>query len=333
MWKQKLYNRHGYGAARIVFALIPLVLVVGFLLFSQLRHPQTAEIKTGVADQHSSQQDASIDSDKDGLKDWEEQIYGTDPHNPDTDGDGINDGDEIALGRDPLKPNTSKDPLHPNDYLTHQDAATSPLSDNADRPNLTQKIAEIFGQEYLLNLIKDPNAEQDINGIVDKMVQAALEQSPSHISPVTVRDITVLQHASKDDIKNYLDMFDTTLAAALNTVSDKRSITDVVTDVINSQDDDTAIKQLGKRVDAYDIFLNNIKKLSVPEDFVAVHLDYLNTTMQEREALKKIKEIRNDGMLAIVGIRELSQTSARFEDLAKQYKQLARDKGVSPPTQ
>ncbi|MCL2637517.1 MAG: peptidoglycan DD-metalloendopeptidase family protein [Oscillospiraceae bacterium] len=47
------------------------------------------------------------DTDGDGLTDWEEIfIYGTDPLNPDTDGDGILDGDELKLGLDPLDPET-----------------------------------------------------------------------------------------------------------------------------------------------------------------------------------------------------------------------------------
>ena len=39
------------------------------------------------------------DSDNDGVYDWEEALFGTDPHNPDTDGDGISDSEEIAVTR------------------------------------------------------------------------------------------------------------------------------------------------------------------------------------------------------------------------------------------
>src|SRR2546423_718695 len=41
------------------------------------------------------------DSDNDGLKDWEETLWKTDPHNPDTDGDGTPDGQEVKEGRNP----------------------------------------------------------------------------------------------------------------------------------------------------------------------------------------------------------------------------------------
>ncbi len=40
-----------------------------------------------------------LDSDSDGLKDWEETLWGTDPKNPDTDGDGTEDGSAVEAER------------------------------------------------------------------------------------------------------------------------------------------------------------------------------------------------------------------------------------------
>ncbi len=45
----------------------------------------------------------TLDSDRDGLKDWEELLWDTSKSNADTDGDGTKDGEEVALGRDPRK--------------------------------------------------------------------------------------------------------------------------------------------------------------------------------------------------------------------------------------
>lgn len=46
---------------------------------------------------------AQFDADNDGLPDFEEALWGTDPRNADTDGDGTSDGEEVALRRNPKK--------------------------------------------------------------------------------------------------------------------------------------------------------------------------------------------------------------------------------------
>jgi hypothetical protein len=52
-----------------------------------------------------------VDSDGDGLKDKEELLLGTDPHNWDTDGDGLSDGDEARIHKtDPLDPKSVPPP-------------------------------------------------------------------------------------------------------------------------------------------------------------------------------------------------------------------------------
>jgi hypothetical protein len=43
------------------------------------------------------------DTDKDGLSDFMERWYGSDPNEADSDRDGMNDGDEVDLGWDPTK--------------------------------------------------------------------------------------------------------------------------------------------------------------------------------------------------------------------------------------
>lgn len=66
---------------------------------------------------------SNIDSDNDGLSDFEEiNKYGTDPNNPDTDGDGIKDGDEIKLGTNPM----IKDFFIPNERNNYRPHALRP---------------------------------------------------------------------------------------------------------------------------------------------------------------------------------------------------------------
>jgi len=51
----------------------------------------------------------SVDMDEDGLSDFNEDIYGTDPTNSDTDGDGYLDGEEVNNGYNPLGEGTFVD--------------------------------------------------------------------------------------------------------------------------------------------------------------------------------------------------------------------------------
>ena len=89
-----------------------------------------------------------LDSDNDGLPDYAEKIYGTDPKNADTDGDGLSDYDEIyKTGTNPLK------------YDTDEDGVNDADSDN-DKDGLTNSEE--------LELGTDPNsADTDGDGLSD----------------------------------------------------------------------------------------------------------------------------------------------------------------------
>lgn len=69
---------------------------------------------------------AWLDSDNDGLPDYAEKIYGTDPENADTDGDGLSDYDEIyKTGTNPLKYDTDEDGVNDADSDNDKDGLTN----------------------------------------------------------------------------------------------------------------------------------------------------------------------------------------------------------------
>lgn len=328
MWGKKIYNRNGYGATPIVFVLIPLALLGGFLLFSYTRDTHEPEIKAIAIKERSSQDNLSVDSDQDGLKDWEEQIYGTDPHNADTDGDGTKDGDEIAQNRDPLKKG-------PDDALTKQDTSLtlSPPSPEyiGDQPNLTRKIAEVFGTDYITGLIQDNQNQPDINATVDKMTRITLDQQSSHVPLITASDILVSHNATRNDMAYYINQFNAILSNPLKPLPNIKGISDVLTNIVHTDDttlSSTAVDKLATYVSAYSQFLTDIKTISVPENFLSLHLDYLNTATEEREALKKINMIKTDPFMAILGLREFTDTTTKFADLQQKYIKLENTLGI-----
>lgn len=104
-----------------------------------------------------------LDRDNDGLPDYAESIYKTDPENPDTDGDGLTDYEEVYItGTDPLKYDTNEngindadddndgDGLSDGDEVNKYD--TDPLKSDSDEDTLTD------GDEIAVGL--DPNNPQ-----------------------------------------------------------------------------------------------------------------------------------------------------------------------------
>ena len=84
--------------------------------------------------------DSAKDSDQDGLSDWQEVAYGTDPYNPDSDGDGLSDGWEVAHGTDPLDPDSDGDGLSDGWEEEHGGDPCDP--DDADQSTLTNEVEE-----------------------------------------------------------------------------------------------------------------------------------------------------------------------------------------------
>lgn len=323
IWDQSIFYRRGYGATPVVFVLVPLISLGGFLLFSTLYGTQTPEIIPTANQEHASQEDTSIDSDQDGLKDWEEQIYATDAHNPDTDGDGAKDGDEIAQNRDPLKKG-------PDDTLTKVDtSATTAASSNAytgDQFNLTKKIAEEFSQDYLTRIAQNPENQLDSNAFADKIMQITREQAPPSISLVTTSDIIISRNAVKDDMVRYLKQLNALVLNPSKPLPDAKSISDAVAGIVHTEDaarTSAASDHLAMYVNQYNQLLTDVKTISVPKDFVSLHIDFLNTTIKERNALEKIQHVKSDPFTALMGFREYMETTKKFLDLRKQYRELA----------
>ena len=82
--------------ARTFFYLIAILILL-ILIFRNFDYSQVK-----ISNQlWNKEQDINLDSDDDGLKDWQEKIYHTDKDVQDTDKDGVYDFVEVSKGWDP----------------------------------------------------------------------------------------------------------------------------------------------------------------------------------------------------------------------------------------
>ena len=144
-------NRRGLSVIIISTVILLIGIVLGGYLVLKSRQGNASQLDSLIMPKilkqinHSScvpnPSDKNSDVDHDGLPDWQEQIYGSDPCNPDTDGDGYPDGLEVAAGYDPTKP-------APNDKLVNR------TQKPRGQKNLTLMLAHFLSNSIMNNKIQ-----------------------------------------------------------------------------------------------------------------------------------------------------------------------------------
>lgn len=233
---------------------------------------------------------SQIDSDGDGLFDWEESLYGTDPNKIDTDSDGTPDGKEIELGRNPLVKG-------PKDFLSSQN---NPIATSTEKENLTltDAFARNFFAEYM-NLqqsgvkITTDNAEK-IAG--DYLKNATL---PSVSAKQYNQTDLLLTDSDKTHIANY----QTAMAAVFDKYWPKGKTNELaIMQKAFAGDNTKALIELAPIISAYQNTMDNILTLSVPQLAVSIHLNVLNSLATYIQTLKMIQLTDTDPLGGLAGL-------------------------------
>ena len=105
--------------------------------------------------------DASVDSDGDGLTNLEEYGFGSNPTLADADGDGLNDAEEELAGTDPNSEDSDLDGIPDGyEFFNDLDVAVNDADGDLDNDGLTNY------EEYLLGLYAN-NPDFDDDGLLD----------------------------------------------------------------------------------------------------------------------------------------------------------------------
>lgn len=115
---------------------------------------------------------AAKDTDFDGLPDWQEALYGTDPANPESFQAGIKDGDAVAQGLIEPKVAVREDSTDTN-VESIPGASAAPSS-------LTDRFAQTLLKQYLQNRGENPPTQEEI---VEFVKAGVAELTASSASP------------------------------------------------------------------------------------------------------------------------------------------------------
>ena len=288
---------------KILFLIVFILLIfAGWFYFSDYKNKQIQYLAEqeksplAVALDQTSQLDA--DSDSDGLKDWEELLWKTDPSKTDTDGDGTNDNEEISLNRNPLKAGPD-DKISDKEDLVAQEKAASDSKQNT----LTASYAKQFLTEYLLlKQQKGELTEEDKKNLVDRVM--------NNIKPLEVvdeykiSDLKISNDTSKESIKKYAEWMKSIFVDSKNTLPNESEIFNIL--LKNIQEENIKNIELSiKALNNYAIFNKKLVEImlspAIPENLSKNHLEVVNGFNNIILAIENMTIAQTDPVKAMMG--------------------------------
>ncbi len=225
------------------------------------------------------------DSDNDGLKDWEEALWKTDPNNPDTDKDGTPDGQEIKQGRNPLL--ASKNGK--NDKLENQKPKeTASLLPN-ELPSLTDLLSQQFFSDYLFLKEKDGGqiSQKSQEELIASFIGATDNFEQINKGLYLKSDIKIDLQETPESIKEYGN----NLALIIKKYFDSIPETEMtIFAKAVKEEKENGLNKLEPIASAYRNTAKDMLSLKTPPSFSDSHLNlinYFNSIAKEIDAMQK----------------------------------------------
>ncbi len=257
----------------LVLILLSVLVVGGAFALAEFRNKSQKNAVyssnvTAVTDAISSELQ-ELDSDNDGLKDWEEVLLGTDSHRGDTDGDGIKDGKETA---NPRAIQTTKE-LSPED-----------------------KMARDFFARYMeLNKAGLGNDKQSAALLVDEVIK-------NGIVIETPRDFPLASVKTTPDNSTFaLHTYGNQVGEIFKTHVHPPQDEAVITKDSLETEDPELLKQLDPIADYYQTLVRELFKLTVPDSMAHMHLDLINAVNKFLFVTESFKKAYGDPLKGIQG--------------------------------
>ncbi len=239
------------------------------------------------------------DSDADGLPDWEEHLYGSDPFTFDSDGDGTPDGEEVKEGRDPAKKNTNSRGDTPNDSL-------GLIQD----PHFATSSTDILGikKEFFSKFLTEQS--QQIRQATYKELIKSFDAKK-----VAVHNQIVDLNVSSDNSPEALRAYGNAFGLIINTYTKRshRTESEIVADALKASSTQI-LRELQLPAIDYKNFSQDLKTLKTPTSMANFHLSIVNGYEQMGKGLLLMQELFNNPVNGAGGYEAYTQGKFNVTD-------------------
>lgn len=282
-----------------------------------------------------SQEDLK-DSDNDGLKDWEEELYHTNIFNSDTDEDGYLDGEEVNAGTNPLvKAPGDKLVFYPLPLGEKYNITKKVLSEKIISPMLDSYLAQkgeyindhsIDSPETFSALIEQSTIETiskralgDIYPILLEEAQGTIDEIPEIFKiNINDEDIKISQDNSPEAIKLYLSQLYSFYNSDIFFLQEQS--VQALELALKNQD----FSSLDKLIKANDEQIEKLKEINVPSSWKENHKKRLKYTIIIRNIFTAFRDIQNDPLKAYIALSEFDKVIENWNNLAEETQNLIK---------
>ena len=259
---------------------------------------------------------AAKDSDNDGLPDWQEVLYGTDPNNPHSVSATLTDSEAVAKGL--VTPHTS-------DIAAAQQATTTVGATSADIPGKDPapgSLTDQFGQEFFQAYIAASNGGQQLTAdqqqalITQLMASYSQKASALLQSPYTSISVHVSQTAT---VSSYAGTIENIFRA--HDVPAGTGTPIALMQAFLQNNDTGSQKKLALYAAAYAAMTTDLLQVAVPPALADQHLALVQAIDTLARSTKTAANYQQDP-LAVLGSLSLYQPTA--QNLTKAIQSIAQ---------
>jgi len=313
----------------IVSILMAIILAIGLILFISAYSKKEAFSQINLwGGKETIITSNNKDTDNDGLKDWEENLYKTDLLNPDTDADGYLDGEEINSSHNPLVKG-------PGDELIF---FPLPIGDKYNITNLVlseSNMQSLFQsylaqkQEYINDHTEITDADTYLSTInqstISEMAQRALAENFATLTNnaekilsqmpevfnATINDnqISISEDNSKEVIKSYLDK----ISAIIGSDSFLFKLENIKI-IIKAFENDT-LPDLDEFLKTAKDDVERIRNISTPSSLKEIHKELLGLSIITRNVIISLRGANDDFLKAYFALQELENLPEKWNKL------------------
>lgn len=251
----------------LIFVLLGALVVFAFGKLSKKSSFEGKKSNFVVSDASPTE----VDSDGDGLLDWEEALWQTDPFSVDTDEDGVNDKKEVDEKKKALE---SENEFSEADFTT-------------ETAQLAQKI-------YTVASVLGSSGSQD--AISENYVDLVLNDFDNFISQDVIPDKYALGDLRLTNIS--ATKYHQELTSLYNRISG-RAVSDAIIFQYIGEDNSVIDSDIDALSAYYKDFSDEFLKMEVPFAIAGAHLSITNTLFKLSIAVQGIKSIDEDPVVSL----------------------------------